>query len=335
MKSVSIIVLSLNSGEHIRECLESLVGIDYPREKLEIVLVDGGSTDDTLEIAQGFPIRIIMHRKIGFGSARNVALRVARNEVICFVDSDCVVERNWLKKLIAPLKGDIVAVGGPSLPPKSNTFSYCVSALGYPAGGITRAMQPSSYTNDLSTCNVVILKSSLQEIGGFDERFVFGAEDTDLMKRLVKNGKLYFESSAWVYHSPRETLRAFVKWWFRRGKADVQFHKKYLRAYPRSLFSPKRPRARLQHTGLLSLLLIGLCVLNWFYAFCFILVVAFLAALGIVKMQKRFIKVKERLNLPRIYYWTLIPFLDFVKDISRDLGRIYGFILQELILSIN
>lgn len=325
MRAVSIMILTLNSEKDLEKCLKSILGQDYPKQNIEIAIVDSGSTDKTLEIAKKFNVRIINCPKKGFPAARNLALNSAKNEIIVFTDSDCFAGKTWLEELVKCFEIEgVEAAGGPSTPPKTNLLGYCISALGYPAGGIRRAFEKPGFTAELSTCNFAMKKSLVQKAGFFDENMVFGSEDTDFVKRISKVAKMYFNPKAVVEHRPRESFAGFIKWWYRRGKADVQFHKKYLLAFPRSLVSPKV--SRLQHTIFLFILAAFAYLLNPVYLWIFLLLVLACIFFRIWAKQKDYAIIKDALPINGIWFWTLVPLLNYLKDLIRDIGRIKGLV---------
>jgi cellulose synthase/poly-beta-1,6-N-acetylglucosamine synthase-like glycosyltransferase len=324
MRSVSIIILTYNSERTIDDCIESVMKLNYPKDEMEVIVVDGGSTDKTLDILKEYPVKIIKHKKKGFASSRNIGLHSAKGEIIVFTDSDCIVDVNWLKELLRCFNSHIGAVGGPCLPPKTNTFGYCVSALGYPGGGLASVFNKFNETKELSTCNFAMRREILNEIGYFDESFVYGGEDTDFVRRIQKKYKLFFNPKAIVYHRPRERLVDFIKWWIRRGKGDVELHKKYLPAFPRSLFSPRV--SKFQH---LIFIISGFFIISrlnfWIFLISLILFFAY-KFIRIYKQQKTFNKFKKYLPIQEVHYWIIIPFLGWLLWVIRDIGRIIGYI---------
>src|SRR5437870_13786471 len=97
---VSVVVPVFNAQETIRECIQSLLDLNYPKANLELIFVDNASTDRTPEIA----------------AARNKGILHAAAEIIAFTDSDCVVDRDWLRHLIPPLVQDFALRAQSSLP---------------------------------------------------------------------------------------------------------------------------------------------------------------------------------------------------------------------------
>ena len=110
--SISIVIPTLNSEKTLSECLASIREQDYPREKLEIIIADAGSKDNTLEIARGFPVDRILKNPLKTGEAgKMVGIKEAGKEIIALIDSDNILEgEDWLKRMTEPFKdSDIVA----------------------------------------------------------------------------------------------------------------------------------------------------------------------------------------------------------------------------------
>lgn len=118
LPSVSCIIATYNSSESITECLISVFSQNYPEEKLEVIIVDGGSLDKTLEILKRFKVKLYKvppskqeaEYNKGTGASR------AKNELILFIDADNVLpHKNWLKKMTKPLMEDEDIIGSETL----------------------------------------------------------------------------------------------------------------------------------------------------------------------------------------------------------------------------
>jgi glycosyltransferase involved in cell wall biosynthesis len=93
---VSVAIITLNSRSTIQKCLQALTSLDYPNQRYEIVIVDGGSTDGTTDVLKEFPIRVVVDRQRNRGTARNVAIDNCKGQIVAFTDADCVPLKSWL-----------------------------------------------------------------------------------------------------------------------------------------------------------------------------------------------------------------------------------------------
>jgi len=107
-RPISVVIPTLNGAETLRECLESLHRQKHPR-RLEVVAVDSGSHDATLEILSRFPVRVerIAPHLFNHGETRNFGARIASGDPLVFVSQDVVpADENWLSRLVQPLEED-------------------------------------------------------------------------------------------------------------------------------------------------------------------------------------------------------------------------------------
>lgn len=94
----SIVVVVRNEEKNIAKCLDSLIAQDFPRDKYEIIVVDGASGDKTGEICQGYPIRLIRLDHGGISYQRNVGVEAANAPYIAFTDADCLAEKDMAER---------------------------------------------------------------------------------------------------------------------------------------------------------------------------------------------------------------------------------------------
>ena len=176
---VSIVVPTLNSARYLREVLDGVVAQTYGR--WELVVVDGGSTDATREIAAGYPrTRVLRQRGVGIADAWNEGIEAARGELIGFLDSDDVWEPRKLALQVAALEADagvecVISFGRfvlePGLPPPP---------------GFKPQLLESSHPMPLPTA-LVARRSVFDRIGVFDPRWLVGS-DVDWFARLRDAG---------------------------------------------------------------------------------------------------------------------------------------------------
>jgi glycosyltransferase involved in cell wall biosynthesis len=99
---ISVIIPCYNEARYIRRCLESLIKQSLVPQ--EIIVVDDGSTDGTVEIVKEFPVRLICQNHAGPAAARNLGASTASGEILVLVDADMYFDRNYLQHLIAPIE---------------------------------------------------------------------------------------------------------------------------------------------------------------------------------------------------------------------------------------
>ena len=106
---LSIIVPTLNSGLHLDRCLKSIATQDYPHDHIELIVADGGSTDETLTIAQRYATLIVQNQLKTGEAGKAAGLKVATGEVIAFIDSDNILpQTDWLKKMVVPFQDPLI-----------------------------------------------------------------------------------------------------------------------------------------------------------------------------------------------------------------------------------
>lgn len=169
-----------------------------------MLIVDYNSTDGTLKIAREFPVRILHCEKRGHGVARNLGIKEARGEILCFTDSDCIVEDDWLIRIVEFFEShpEVDGVGGPTFahPKPWNkiqklTGEIFVEDQGFPT--TRKKVQFGKFEGTLFATNSAYRKRALVSVGGFTP----GGNCLELSWRLVSNGKvLIFDPGLKVYH---------------------------------------------------------------------------------------------------------------------------------------
>ncbi len=102
---ISVIIPTLNSEEYLQECLESIVAQEFPRKNIEILIIDGGSKDNTLKIAKRYPTKIYRNPLKTGETGKAIGLRHAKYELLAFIDSDNILpSRDWFKRMVEPLR---------------------------------------------------------------------------------------------------------------------------------------------------------------------------------------------------------------------------------------
>ena len=196
---VTVIIPCFNSGIFVQDCVRSVLHQTY--ENIEIILIDDGSTDDTLLKLEEFETEIIILRKEneGAASARNLGIQNSSGSYIAFLDSDDVWHPGKIEKqlrLMAEKNLDLVYCGGESFghPGLSTTYTPEYS------GDCYEKFQefPTKAIIILGCSSAIIRKSILEFSGNFDAKFIGAAEDWDFFRRYCKYGKVGYLTESLV-----------------------------------------------------------------------------------------------------------------------------------------
>jgi len=229
---VSVIVPVLNEEQTIRECLTSLIKMDYPVERREILVVDNGSTDRTAEIIKTFQVRYLWEERRGAAAARNKGIEASKGEILAFTDADCVVTTGWLWELARAL--DEEGVGGVAgevvaFPPKTRAEWYAARVRHLsPQKYLSRSLLPFA-----AFANLAFRRDVFDRIGLLDATIPLG-ESTDFCTRFFRGTglKLKYAPKALLFHRHRATTWEFVRQQWKYGRGHAQLYIKYRREIP-------------------------------------------------------------------------------------------------------
>jgi glycosyltransferase involved in cell wall biosynthesis len=210
---ISVIVPVKNEGKKIGNCLEAI--FKQTLQPFEVIVVDGNSTDNTVENANKYPIRLFYENYRTRAGACKVGVENASGEFIAFTDADCIVKNNWLENLMKGFGDGIVGVGGGIKNQGEGIWKKSISfAVGTFLGSAFsiqgRIYTKKKYVKSISGCNSIYRKENLLNIGNFDVRLPT-AEDTELNSRLLKIGKLLYVPDAVILHNHNRGLAEFAK----------------------------------------------------------------------------------------------------------------------------
>ncbi|MBI2855197.1 MAG: glycosyltransferase [Chloroflexi bacterium] len=232
-RSVSVIIPVRNGARSIERCLEAVA--HQSLQPQEIIVVDGHSTDETLEKVREFPARILFEDQHSRGGACEVGVENAQSEFVAFTDADCIPDRGWLENLANSFDEGIVGVGGQtvyrghSLWERSIDLAFA-TFLGSARSVEGRLFQDKRFVSSISGCNSMYRRQAILDAGGFNAGFV--SEDTELNKRLAKSGKLLYTPSALVAHDQEASLRGFARRIHKWGRTRVSTAKFDLQVVP-------------------------------------------------------------------------------------------------------
>ena len=229
---VSIIVTVKNEESYISNLFTSMASLDYPKDRVETIVVDGGSTDRTISIVSSYSWIKLITSQCSHSEGINIGVKNARGEIIACTDGDCILDKDWLKNIVKHFEANpiIGAVGGPYLPSKqkelfAETFAYYSQSWFPRTTGYT--MNPFK----LGTGNVAFRRRLFDEIGWFDESIgmgtskIKGGNDNDFNFRIMDAGyKLFFADDVVIFHKFRG-FRDNSGEEFRRGIYSTRYYK--------------------------------------------------------------------------------------------------------------
>jgi GT2 family glycosyltransferase len=226
---LSVIIPIYNVEDTIKDSLNSLSEQSRDRKDYEIILVDDGSKDRSVEIASKFDCKIIRQNKEGPASARNRGAKAAKGGILLFIDADCIADSHWIEEMVRPFleDKDIAGVQGVYKTRQEGLIERFIQAE---IEERYQLMKRRPFIDFIGTYSAAYRKDIFLKNGMFDESFIRASgEDTDFSFRLSKNGyKMVMNQKAFVYHRHPKTILEYAR-------------QKYWRAYYRNRVYRKNP----------------------------------------------------------------------------------------------
>ena len=225
LPDVTVVIPVKDRAEELRRCLTSLSCLNYPQEKLQVIVVDDGSSDDSAQVAQQFGALAVPSGGIGRGpaAARNVGASLAHGEILAFIDSDCTASQEWLNELIPAFNDPAMAavggqVDGMCTESAIDRYESIMSSLSL--GSRERSGSGGNDTFYLPSCNLLVRRTVFQQAGGFNDSMHVG-EDVDLTWRLRDKGwTISYLPAGNVLHKHRSSIRTFMSRRFDYGTSE-------------------------------------------------------------------------------------------------------------------
>lgn len=294
---ISVVIPVKNGETTIGDCLRAIFSQTY--SPFEVMVVDGHSTDRTVEIASKFPVKILYEDFGTVGGARQVGLENAEGEYVAFTDADCMPERDWLENLVKAFEDGYVGVGGGIRNVGDGVWGSSIALimdtfLGSGNSVQGRLFKEKRIVKSISGCNSLYRKKTLMEVGGFNVNLSIN-EDTELNKRLSKFGNLLYTPNAIVLHNQGRRLKDFAKRMYQFG-----YGRGTLRLWDIQCIPPL----------IILFLLLSLLFTRWVFVGGIILYSVVLFAMGL----------RAALFKKDVRYIVSIPIVYLVEHLSYSIG---------------
>ncbi len=301
IKSITVIIPVKNAEKTIDRCLKGL--FLQTLEPLEVIIVDGHSNDETINIAKNYPIKIVYEDYGTIGGARQIGVNNAKGQYVAFTDADCIPHPNWLENLMREIGNDVVGVGGGTINIGKGLWEESIALaldtfLGSANSIQDRLVKKKKIVGSISGCNCLYLKEDIIRVGGFNTRLSIN-EDTEINTRLRRIGMILYTPSAIVLHNQKRHLKSFAK-----------------RMY---LFGYGRGSNRLWDIQIIPPILGAIVFLIMFVSFKF-----FLFALAIYIVILIVYSLRIFYNTRKAGYLISIPIIYIIEHISYAIGFYMG-----------
>jgi cellulose synthase/poly-beta-1,6-N-acetylglucosamine synthase-like glycosyltransferase len=228
LPGITVVVPAYQAETAIDDCIESLINLHYPKDKIEIIVVDNNSTDSTGERIKNYDVKYLFEEHRNAYSARNKGIENAKFELVAFTDSDCIVSAEWLRNILKYFESENVGIVGGKILPFSieneiERFIDFRKILDQ-----EKMLEKSEFSYPFCvTANCIVKRSILEELGGFDTYYKI-AGDADLCWRAYFKGiKTDFAKDAVVYHKHRNNVRNLYNQSFQYGFGRASLFKKH------------------------------------------------------------------------------------------------------------
>jgi len=312
---VSIVVPARNAADTLGQCLDALLVNSDAGESYEVIVVDDGSSDDTRDVANSRPVRVLSQKHEGPAAARNRGVAEARGHIILFTDADCVPAVSWVSEMTRPfLDAEIVGVKGAYRTRQAGIvprFVQCEYEERY------QRMATLKRIDFIDTYSAGYRRAVFRSAGGFDTRYPSASvEDQELSFRLAEQGcQMVFNPLAVVYHRHPETVGAYFRRKFNIGYWKVRLLRSHPQKAMRDSHTPQALKVQMA-LALIVLPLLALAVIRTWFAW-----LAAPTALAFVISSIPFtIKALRR----DLVVGLVAPFLLLVRAVALGSGMIKG-----------
>jgi glycosyltransferase involved in cell wall biosynthesis len=239
---ISIIVPVYNDEKYVQQAIESILIQSY--KNFELILYDDCSTDNSLKVMRSFKdkrIRIFANKNnMGIAKIRNRAIRESKGEYLFFTDSDCIVDKDWLKNGLRGFKDkNCLGVEGKTFY-VSKSFKKSIS---------DKTPGDVDGEGQFLGCNIAFRKNIMLKLNGYDERYSYH-DDKEFALRVQERGKIVRQMDMIVFHQRKLwTVKSYIKsgkramdrillYKYHNDKSFVTFHILFIKNLLKILFPP-------------------------------------------------------------------------------------------------
>jgi len=233
---ITLILPVRNEGKYIRQCLDAILTQDYPLDKMEILVADGMSTDETRSIVKQYQetypqVRLIDNPGKIVPTGMNIALRRAKGEIIIRVDGHCMIAPDYVRKCVEYLGDESVAgVGGPMETIGEDEISRTIAiAMSSPFGvGNSTFRTVSGKSMFVDTVPFpAFRRETIDRVGMYDEELVRNQDDEYSYRVRELGGKLLLAADVRSRYFSRGSLKSLWKQYFQYGFYKVRVLQKH------------------------------------------------------------------------------------------------------------
>lgn len=203
---LSFVIPAYNEEKILGKCLESVFKeIDSQMYNVEVILVNNKSTDTTKEVAQSFPlVTVVDEMQKGLVFARRAGFIASTGDIIANVDADTMLTKGWLETVMKEFEKDanLVALSGPFIYYDLSLLTRAIVKIFYFFGYFFYIVNHFLFNKGamLQGGNFIVRRGALIDAGGFDTSIEFYGEDTDIARRISRQGKVL-----WTFRLPMYT----------------------------------------------------------------------------------------------------------------------------------
>ncbi|MCP5229435.1 glycosyltransferase [Accumulibacter sp.] len=272
--SVTVIIPVRNGMAVLPDCLAALRQQSYPSAKLEVIVIDDESTDDTAAMVQAEMdawskegssprLRLIQKPWGGAGAARNRGVQEAEGDVVLFTDADCEPTLNWVEEMMKPLADEeIQAVAGGYLTKQQSAVARLAQTE---FEDRYRYVARHRFIDIAFTHSCAVRRQAFLDTQGFDERIPNNADDLELSYRLAQHGhRIVFAPKGLVYHRHPATWGDYISKKIGRGYWRTLVFKRYPEKLVRDSYTPQTLKFQILLSALApSLSILALSGVAW------------------------------------------------------------------------